>query len=179
MKQLKYMFFICFFAFVSQVFSHEDLQDVVENEQSEDIQTIVETKVETKQEISGKVDLSPFLLKNGLMEKGFYHTPNGMPVKYRQVREMVSPASGNESLLKRERAWRVTARTFMGIFFTSTAVVFATSFADDDTFNKIDAINDNVFELSLFSWILTGIVANVKLQKAVDNYNYRLTRSER
>jgi len=190
--------FSCFLSltFVLSVFSQDDSQETLETEQKPThlriknlnlyLQEVVKNESETiplqavpQTETGAKLDLSAFLLKSSLTEKGFYHTPNGTLVKYRQVRQMVSAVSGNETLLKQERRWRVVSRTLMGVFLSSTAVSFATSFMDDDTYNKIDAINANVFELSLFSWILTGIAANVKLQKAVDNYNYRLARPER
>jgi len=62
-----------YFAFVTQVFSQKNLQEVVENEQNENTQTVVKTE----RGMDVKVGHSPFLLRSGFWDKYFYCRQDG------------------------------------------------------------------------------------------------------
>ena len=147
-------------------------QDVTENEEeTSSLQTDSET------EIGAKVDLSMFLLRSGFWAKTYYHHPDGTPVKYKQMREMIAVAPENETLLKQEKRWRVSSVILAWVFLASIATDASTLFVENDNYRaQINQINIPIQTLSFLYSIVTSHVSNVKLQQSIDNYNYYIAK---
>jgi hypothetical protein len=124
---------------------------------------------------TNEFEVPPLLLHTeGFFAKTYYQRQDGTPVEYKNVMALIKSIPENESLVQSERAWRIA--TYI------TAGLFAASFVTASVYTIWELPeSDVILPVSLYTGassflvnVLTGKIAQIKLQCAVDRYNLRV-----
>jgi hypothetical protein len=133
MENIRYLLFICFLIFATQVFSLEESPENIINktegtafvedfsQESQPEQAVNETtalilKNELPEKYENKLDLSDYLFVNKRLKGEPYIDRKGLPVSYKRAREIVSVVAENKALLRQERGLRITSNVLLGTF---------------------------------------------------------------
>lgn len=126
----------------------------------------------TQEYSANRAEVPPLLLHTeGFFAKTSYQRLDGTPVEYKNVLALIASVPGNESLVQSERAWSIAAYI--------TAGLFAASFVTASVYTRWELpASDVILPVSFYTGaasflvtILTGQIAQIKLQCAVDRYN--------
>jgi hypothetical protein len=151
-----FMLPVCIFA--------EDI--VAENESDEIIGTL------TPQNVTETIP-NILLHQNSIMFFPFnYQLLDGTPkVDSNKLRQILRTAPGNEKLLKQEKGLRIMAYVFGTICMASTAAHLGYLFSDYPDRNAMMTAFYVGETVGLGLTFFTGMAANNKISRAVDNYN--------
>jgi hypothetical protein len=146
-------FLLILFVFVSSTFAQEKQEEFGETN------IIVLEK-----------DTVPFIFRNDFSKSYFYRLQNGTALDYKSTRKIIAMAPDNKTLLESESRWRIFSYVLVGLSITQFSYGIISLCGSDLPYASVNA---TVFFLYTFPFtILTGQVANTKLQQSVDNYNY-------
>lgn len=114
---------------------------------------------------------NPLLRNDAFFSKTWYQYFDGTPVDYKNVLSLVSSIPDNDDLVKQERGWRITTYILSGLCVASVGVLATYQLADLPYSGIAIPICIGSAGFSLLSGVLTGQIANNKLQRSIDNYN--------
>jgi hypothetical protein len=107
---------------------------------------------------------------DSFFSKTWYQWEDGTPAQYRDVLAHIRAVPENEALVRQEKVWRGINYTTAGLFLASLAGTVIYSIGDfDEPWIYGTCLYTGIFSF-LFN-VITGDVANIKLQSAVDRYN--------